>query len=201
MTKYTRRKFVEAAMAGGAGITLISDIARAENINREIPAEPFQAVSSPAKINSDRKIIENQELYKDSLPPEFNTMRPIRNRQKITVTVGQTEGDLKGSYDKALQAAIDYVYNLGGGTVKILPGTYTMRNSLFPKPGITIRGSGDKTILFKSPSVSSKIIREADWFEYGVQVENPEGFTRGCGLALSTDDKDPHKCRSTKDHP
>lgn len=193
MTKYTRRRFVEAAIAGGAGITVISDIAGAENINREIPAVPFQSVRPPARINPDRKIIENPNIYKDSLPPEFSTMRPIRNRQKITVTVGQSEGDLRGSDDKILQAAIDYVHNLGGGTVKILPGTYTMRNSLFPKPGITISGSGDKTILFKSPGVSSKIIREADWFEYCVQVENPEGFTRGCGLALSTDDKDPHK--------
>ena len=193
MNKYTRRKFVEAAIAGGAGITILSGIADAENVNGIIPFSPEQNSQMDKSHYPETATFEPRLTEGNSLPAEFNTMRPIRKMQKISVTVGQEEGDFRGNDDKILQAAVDYVSNLGGGTVQILPGTYIMRNSLFPRAGITIKGSGENTILFKSPSVSSKIIREADWFEYCVQVENPEGFTPGCGIALSTDEKNPQK--------
>ena len=141
------------------------------------------------------RFIEDHQSVQGILPSEFGTMRPIRKKQVITVTVGQAEGDFQGSDDKVLQAACDYVANLGGGMVVILPGVYAMSNSLSPRAGIIIRGSGDKTILRKNPSVSSKIIREADWFEYCVQVEDPKGFKVGGGLALSRDGKDPEEVR------
>ena len=108
---------------------------------------------------------ESKEMPRN-LPADFSTMRPIRNPQRIEIAVGQGEGDLQGNDDKIIQAAVDYVSRLGGGTVHVLPGTYMMRNSVFLKPGITLRGSGDKTILKKAPSVSSPVVREADWFEY-----------------------------------
>ncbi|MBC8116634.1 MAG: hypothetical protein H7062_19750, partial [Candidatus Saccharimonas sp.] len=41
--------------------------------------------------------------------------------ERLTITVGQKEGDLIGSSHKVLQAAVDYVARLGGGTVKVLP--------------------------------------------------------------------------------
>jgi hypothetical protein len=125
-----------------------------------------------------------------NLPADFNTMRPIRNPQRIEIAVGQGEGDLQGNDDKIIQAAVDYVSRLGGGTVHVLPGTYTMRNSIFLKPGITLRGSGDKTVLKKAPSVSSPVVREADWFEYCLQVADPKGFTLGCGIAVANDKAD-----------
>lgn len=196
MKTFSRRKFVETAVMSGAGVTLLSDIAggqgNSKNINNYDTASGSEFVRPQV---SDSKVNETSNLLQDKVPSEFSTMRPIRKKQDIMVTVGQTEGDLQGKDDKVLQAAVDYVSNLGGGTVHILPGVYTMRNSLFPRPGITIRGSGDKTILRKSPSVSSKIVREADWFEYCVKVEDPEGFTAGGGLALSRDGKDPEEVR------
>ena len=57
-----------------------------------------------------------------NLPADFNTMRPIRNPQRMEITVGQGEGDLQGKDDKVIQAAMDYVFRLGGGTVRVLPG-------------------------------------------------------------------------------
>jgi hypothetical protein len=192
MKTFSRRKFVETAVMSGVGVTVLSDIAKnQDNVNdrENVNSESGSTGSHP----SDNNLIEENNRIQDSLPHDFNTMRPVRKMRNITVTVGQAEGDLQGRDDKVLQAAIDYVSNLGGGTVHILPGIYTMHNSLFPRQGITIRGSGDKTILSKSPSVSSKIVREADWFEYCVKVEDIKGFTVGCGLALSRDDKDPQK--------
>jgi hypothetical protein len=125
-----------------------------------------------------------------NLPADFNTMRPIRNPQRMEISVGQGEGDLQGNDDKVIQAAVDYVFRLGGGTVRVLPGTYTMRNSIFLHQGITLRGSGDNTVLKKAPSVISPVVREADWFEYCLQVADPKGFTVGCGIAVQNKQAD-----------
>src|SRR4051812_8021667 len=51
--------------------------------------------------------------------------------EKLTITVGPKDADIVGSTQKALQAAVDYASRLGGGTVKVLPGEYRLRNSLF----------------------------------------------------------------------
>src|SRR5262245_26196591 len=45
-------------------------------------------------------------------------------KERLTVTVGPKKADLVGGDGKAIQAAIDLVTRLGGGTVRILPGTY-----------------------------------------------------------------------------
>lgn len=190
MKMFSRRKFVKAAIVSAVGVPILSDITKGQSNSKTLTNYiPAYNTESTRYIEVRRKIGDVQRLKQDTLPHEFQTMRPIRKIQEITITVGQTEGDLQGKDDKVLQAAVDYVSCMGGGTVHILPGVYQMRNSLFPRPGITIRGSGDKTILRKSPSVSSKIDREADWFEYCVQVEDPKGFTVGGGVALSTENK------------
>src|SRR3954469_21183182 len=49
--------------------------------------------------------------------------------ERLTLTVGPDRGDLSGLDDKAIQAALDYVARLGG-TVRLLPGTYTLRNAV-----------------------------------------------------------------------
>ena len=60
--------------------------------------------------------------------------------EKLTVTVGVKKADLVGSSDRVLQAAVDYVSRFGGGTVKVLPGTYTLRNAVHLPSGIRIQG-------------------------------------------------------------
>ena len=47
--------------------------------------------------------------------------------KRLTLTVGQKKGDLIGNTDKVVQAAIDYMARMGGGTVHILPGKYVFR--------------------------------------------------------------------------
>lgn len=185
MKKYSRRKFVGTTVMSGVGLTVLSDNQMSVGDNSKLTVTPMISEDYPEPLKTNFEFNSNE----GTRPPEFKTMRPIRNLRKTSVTVGQSEGDFTGNDNRVIQAAIDYVSGLGGGTVNILPGTYIMRNSLFPRRGITIRGSGEKTILQKSPGVSSKIIREADWYEYAIQVENPEGFTKGCGISLSSESK------------
>jgi hypothetical protein len=116
--------------------------------------------------------------------PATSTNRPIRNRKNMLLTVGQNEGDLKGDDDKIIQAGVEYLYRLGGGTLQILPGVYNLRNAIYLRPHITLKGSGEKTILKKTPSVVTALARDSDWFEYGVQVTDTKGFVTGGGIML-----------------
>jgi hypothetical protein len=100
------------------------------------------------------------------------------------LTVGQTEGDLQGKDDKIIQAGIEYLNRLGGGTLRLLPGTYTLQNAIYLRPNITLQGAGATTILRKSASVVTPLARDSDWFEYGIQVKNAKGFTPGGGIML-----------------
>lgn len=113
-----------------------------------------------------------------------STNRPIRSRRDLVLTVGQTEGDLQGKDDKIIQAGIEYLNRLGGGTLRILPGIYNLQNAIYLRPNITLRGSGEKTVLRKAGSVVTALARDSDWFEYAVQVENAAGFMPGGGIML-----------------
>ena len=114
----------------------------------------------------------------------MSTNRPMRQRQNLVLTVGQTEGDLQGKDDKVIQAGIEYLDRLGGGTLRILPGTYTLRNAIYLRPNITLQGSGESTVLRKADGVVTALSRDSDWFEYGVAVQDANGFRPGDGIML-----------------
>ncbi len=104
----------------------------------------------------------------------------------MVLTLGQTEGDLQGNDDKIIQAGIEYLHRVGGGTLHILPGIYNLRNSIYLRPNITLCGSGENTVLRKTASVETPIVRDSDWYEYGVQVADPQGFIKGGGIILQS---------------
>ncbi len=122
------------------------------------------------------EIIAQQDILK--------TNRPIRTSLQLVITVGQDKGDLQGKDDKIIQAGIEYLHRMGGGVLKIYPGIYDMNNALYLHPNITILGSGENTVLRKTDGVVTAIIRDVDWYEYAVQVENAEGFIKGGGIML-----------------
>ena len=112
------------------------------------------------------------------------TNRPLRDAQGMVLTVGQDEGDLQGKDDKIIQAGIEYLSRFGGGTLRLGPGVYVLRNSVHLRANVTLQGAGEATVLRKTPSVVTPLVRDSDWFEYGVQVEDPAGFVPGGGLML-----------------
>ena len=106
--------------------------------------------------------------------------------QRIEVTVGPANADIRGTTHQALQAAVDYVAGLGGGTVRVLPGTYRLRNSVFLRTGIRLIGSGPETILFKEPSVETVLAEDSDWYDQEVTLMDASGFEVGDGVCLRT---------------
>ncbi|MBX7256069.1 MAG: right-handed parallel beta-helix repeat-containing protein [Candidatus Hydrogenedentes bacterium] len=104
----------------------------------------------------------------------------------IRITVGLRAADIVGDDNRAIQAAVDYVGQLGGGTVEVGPGEYWMRDSLHMRTGVTLRGAGDKTVLKKCDEVRSLLSADGDFGEYAVTVQNPDGFEVGYGIHVAT---------------
>ncbi len=113
--------------------------------------------------------------------------------ERLTVTVGPgNTGDaqLVGATDKVLQAAVDYVARLGGGTVHVLPGTYKLRNAVYLASNVRILGSGEDSILIKEPSAKTKLAADSDWYDQEITLVDAKSFAIGDGVCLKT--KNPH---------
>lgn len=110
--------------------------------------------------------------------------------ERLTLTVGPKQADLVGNDDKVLQAAVDYMARVGGGTVRILPGTYLLRNSVYLPSKVRLQGSGPETILTKGPSESVAISADSDWYDQEITIEKASGFQAGDGITIIA--KNPH---------
>ena len=78
-----------------------------------------------------------------------------RMDERPQISVGQKDGDLVGRDNRVLQAAVDYISALGGGTVHIGPGTYLMNDSLHLRAHVTVKGTAGQTVLRKADAHSS----------------------------------------------
>lgn len=105
---------------------------------------------------------------------------------QVHITVGQQDGDIVGRDNRALQAAVDYVGNLGGGMVEVGPGEYQMRDSLHMRSRVTLRGAGADTVLKKDAETRSLLAADGDFGECAVTVENAKGFEIGYGVHVAT---------------
>jgi parallel beta-helix repeat protein len=100
------------------------------------------------------------------------------------ITVGLRDADITGADNRVLQAAVDYVANLGGGAVEIGAGEFQMRDSLHLRPQVTVRGQGPQTILRKAAAASSPLEIDGDYGEEQITLKNPDGFQVGDGVAV-----------------
>jgi len=103
------------------------------------------------------------------------------------ITVGKENADIIGDDNRALQAAVDYITGLGGGTVEIGDGEYIMRDSLHLHSNVTVCGKRGKTILRKADGAVSVLALDGDFGEQQVTVEDPTGFAVGYGIAIWDD--------------
>ena len=115
--------------------------------------------------------------------------------ESFTLTVGNDKGDLNGTDQRAIQAAVDTVARMGGGTVKLLPGTFRLRNAVYLCSNLRLVGSGPDTVLVKEPSVTSKLAADSDWYDQEVTLADGKGFRVGDGICLRA--KNPHNGGST----
>ncbi|MHB0961346.1 MAG: right-handed parallel beta-helix repeat-containing protein [Pirellulaceae bacterium] len=105
----------------------------------------------------------------------------------VRITVGQHDADIMGNDNRVLQAAVDYVGNLGGGLVEIGPGEFLMRDALHLRHRVTVRGAGAQTVLKKDREFRSPLAADSDFGEAAITVQNSEGFAVGHGVYVASD--------------
>lgn len=104
--------------------------------------------------------------------------------ERLSVTVGPKDADIVGTDHRALQAAVDHVARLGGGTVNILAGTYRLRNAVYLQSHVHLRGAGAETVIIKEPSVSTPLAEDSDWYDQEITLAKDDGFRLGDGICL-----------------
>ncbi len=104
--------------------------------------------------------------------------------ERLTITVGPQEADIVGTGHKAVQAAVDYVTALGGGTVHLQPGKYLFRGAVHLRSNVRILGSGDDSVITKIPSRSTKLVADSDWYDQELTFAPGHGFQVGDSICL-----------------
>lgn len=147
-------------------------------------AAGYAALSAPATFAAERPQVSSPRATSGDTAVEPNW------DERLTITVGPKDADIVGTSSRALQAAVNYVVQFGGGTVKILPGEYSLRNSVFLASKVRILGSGDDSVLLKEPSTTTKLQVDSDWYDQEITLTEEAGFKVGDGVCLRT--KNPH---------
>ena len=101
-----------------------------------------------------------------------------------SITVGLRGAALVGNDNRVLQAGVDYIAGLGGGTVEIGEGEFLMHDSLHLRSFVTVRGTKGKTVLRKAKAASSALALDGDYGEEQATVVNPDGFEPGNGVSI-----------------
>jgi hypothetical protein len=124
-------------------------------------------------------------------PPTNEQQLPFamhsKMQQRPRITVGRENADLNGKDNRVLQAAVDYIAALGGGTVEIGRGEFLMRDSLHLRSNVTVRGTKDQTILRKVDGTVSTLVLDGDFGEQQLTVKDADGFDVGGGVAIWDD--------------
>lgn len=130
-------------------------------------------------------------LLADDLPPIVNprstssdTTAEPNWRERLTVTVGREKADMVGTGDKVIQAAMDYVARLGGGTVHVLPGEYVLRSPIHLRRGVRLLGSGPDSVLVKCPMIETALAADSDWYDREITLADDSGFEIGDTIML-----------------
>jgi parallel beta-helix repeat protein len=110
----------------------------------------------------------------------------LHARPAVRITVGLRDADIIGRDNRALQAAVDYVGNLGGGIVEIGPGEYLMRDSLHLRSRVTVRGAGERTVLKKDREHRTPLAADGDFGEAAITVADAAGFELGRGVYVAS---------------
>jgi len=151
----------------------------------------FLLLFAIACVFSSTDILNASENQRDFSPGPDERQLPTAMHSEMkelpSVTVGKENANITGNDNRALQAAVDYIAGLGGGTVQIGEGRYIMYDSLHLRSNVTVKGEKGKTILRKADGVVCPLALDGDFGEQQFTVEDPTGFEVGYGVAIWDD--------------
>jgi hypothetical protein len=108
-------------------------------------------------------------------------MTPSQVRPAIRVGIG--DGDVRGVDNRTIQLAINALPP-GGGTVEILPGTYTCFDAIHLRSNVHLVGHGDRTVLRKCDGVRHTLRIDADYGQLKITPQDVSGFLPGMGILV-----------------
>jgi parallel beta-helix repeat protein len=96
---------------------------------------------------------------------------------------------LIGTTELAIQAAIDYAANVGGGVVEIGSGVYDIRTSVKLRSGVHLVGTsgGGGTVFRKAPEASYPLANDADLHESEFRIRESGAFRPGQTVTIRSD--------------
>lgn len=115
-------------------------------------------------------------------------MKGVREMETRTITVGQSSGALIGTNQLPIQAAIDYLAHLGGGTVLVGEGTYDIESAIMLRSGVHLSGVPGKTVFRKSAEVVSPLAADGDMHERQITLKEPAHFQPGHTITIRSDE-------------
>ncbi len=91
---------------------------------------------------------------------------------------------VEGYTSRQIQEAINKEAARGGGLVVCPEGEYTLRNAIYLKSNVTLKGQGATTVFRKCPRFASPIISEITKGDYWIQIEDESSFQCGDGITI-----------------
>ena len=158
---------------------------------REFLTAAALAAAAPAAAEAPREAKKQPERpeVREPRATAFDLVEPLWE-ERFTLTVGTQKGDLVGSDEKVIQAAVDSVARMGGGTVRLGAGTFRLRNAVHLASNIRLVGSGPETVLLKEPSVKTTLRVDSDWYDQEITLTDAAGFRIGDGVCLRAKNTD-----------
>ena len=101
----------------------------------------------------------------------------------IILTVGGEQADVQGFSNMSIQLAVDAL-PVEGGTVKLDPGTFELKDGVRLRSNVNLTGSGPETILKRARGFKSRLIDDADYAELKLMVEDASGFEPGMSVQI-----------------
>ncbi|NLF30534.1 MAG: hypothetical protein GX591_06565 [Planctomycetes bacterium] len=100
------------------------------------------------------------------------------------ITVGPADADVVGTDDRAIQIALDALAHRGGGTVRVAPGTYTLRGPVRLRSNVALVGVAGETIFKLAPVVTHRLAADADIGQHTITPVSTEGLRVGSAVML-----------------
>ena len=134
--------------------------------------------------NSDPSPVKKDVIMNDA-PKQASLLSVVKvKKEEKTITVGGEKADITGFTSQAIQTAVDAVRNLGGGTVKLMPGNYVISGPVRLYSNISLVGSGPSTLLKKIKGIKSKMAVDVGYGELQATLEDASGFAPGMGIQI-----------------
>lgn len=109
----------------------------------------------------------------------------------LSIVSLSADGVVHGYTNYDIQEAIDIEAARGGGTVECPSGEYELRNAIYLKNNVILKGQGESTVFKKCPRFTTRVIKDISEGDYWVYVDDVASFKCGDGITVFSESLKP----------